>query len=232
MIDMFNKSPRRYCEIHSGSLLNLSAFPYLHTATPRFPQNVTRRGRATDTPVPYAQLCYGHNTTVDTAATRHARHHPPVVCEHDHAVVTLAADDAPHALRSLPHRVERQEVLLLDAELLPQIHLLAATTARPLRYPLTHSWSHAVITHQSRTQRVRQRVLERDAKEDDHPAVVVVKVDALRHLATRHGQEDASPPSRTRRLEVGQRERRFHNVLCLHKHQLPLLMETTNASSQ
>ena len=73
-------------------------------------------------------------------------------------------------------------------------------------------------TYQTGTKRVRECVLKRDAKQDDHPAKVVLEVDALGNLAPSNGQKNGSTTPATRCLEVGQGQGGFHNVLRLNKH--------------
>ena len=58
-----------------------------------------------------------------------------------HAVVGLAADDAPDALRGLPHRVEGQVVVLLYLECLRQV-----LQPRSVRNPQTLNLSLQVCT--------------------------------------------------------------------------------------
>ena len=53
---------------------------------------------------------------------------------HHHAIVSLGADDSPHALSSLPHSIKSQEVTLLDLEHLS--HVLQPGPVKQTRHTL------------------------------------------------------------------------------------------------
>mmetsp|Transcript_25384 Transcript_25384/g.60425 ORF Transcript_25384/g.60425 Transcript_25384/m.60425 type:complete len:201 (-) Transcript_25384:1749-2351(-) len=91
----------------------------------------------------------------------------PLVCEDHDTIIALGSNDSAQTLRSLPHRVEVQELRFLDVVVLAQ-------------------------KLQPCSQLARQRVLEGHTEKHHAAPVVTVKVNPFCDLAAGHGKEDGA----------------------------------------
>ncbi|GIX65787.1 cytoplasmic protein Cyt16 [Babesia caballi] len=117
------------------------------------------------------------------------------VGENHEPEVALVANDAAHALRSLPHGVKGHELVLEDA---------------------------VVGLRKTSLEDAREGVLEGHADENHTPAVVAVEVDALGHLPPANGEEQPAATDVAGLAIVVERQGRGDDVLGLHENQLVL----------
>ena len=117
-----------------------------------------------------------------------------LVCKDHHSIVVFRPQDTAYTLAGLAHGIEHKEILLSKTILFVQV--LHASAQVP-----------------------RERILERDSKNEHAAPVMTSKIDAFRDLSSCDGKENSAPAIITGSLVVFQRKDSLHVVLCLNENE-------------